>query len=306
MPASPGWRRTLRLVRRRFRPSRRGSGLPPEIISTAWRRFPHSTTTESHVFAVGDIHGCADLLEPLLSHLAAQSNEIGAARTIVFLGDLIDRGPGSIRSLQLAQSCDARFGRTVILPGNHEGALLRGLDRLGDQAAFQLWLDKGGDAVVEEIGAQRLPLTEQRDAVRQALPAGIEDRLRCSPGHYWDGNLLFVHAGIAPVGDRAAFLAQGLHEVTPGLGHWSTIREPFLSWRGGWDGGRARGPTLVVHGHAPVVTRDPASLDRVVARADLSASHARINLDLGSTRSGMIGALEALGPQYRIHVARQA
>ena len=33
--------------------------------------------------------------------------------------------------------------------------------------------------------------------------------------------------------------------------------------------------------------------------------HVRINLDLGSTRSGMIGALEVLGPRYRFHVAHQ-
>jgi serine/threonine protein phosphatase 1 len=306
MGAGFAWRRMLRLVRRRFRPRRRASGLPPEIISTPWRLFPHSTTTKSHVFAIGDIHGCADLLGPLLSHLAAQSNEIGAARTIVFLGDLIDRGPGAIRSLQLAQSCDARFDRTVILPGNHEGALLKGLDKLDNQAAFQLWLDMGGDAVVEEIGAQHLTLAQQRDAVRRALPAGIEDRLRHSPGHHWDGNLLCVHAGISPVSDRAAFLAQGLHDATPGLGHWSTIREPFLSWRGGWDRGGALGPTFVVHGHTPVIKRNLASLDGIVARADLSESHARINLDLGSTRSRMIGALEALGTNYRIHVARRA
>jgi serine/threonine protein phosphatase 1 len=158
---------------------------------------------------------------------------------------------------------------------------------------------------VEEIGAQRLPLPEQREALRQALSTGLEDRLRCSSGHHRDGDLLFVHAGIAPVGDQAAFLAQGLHDFTPGLGHWSTIREPFLSWRGGWDGGRVPGLTLVVHGHAPVVKRALSSLDEIVARADLSASHARINLDLGSTRSGMIGALEASGEHYRIHVARQ-
>lgn len=305
MGVGSAWRRMLRLIRRRVRPSRRGSGQPPEIISTPWRPFPYSTVTASHVFAIGDVHGCVDLLEPLLSHLAAQVSEIEVPRTIVFLGDLIDRGRGSIRSLQLVQSYVSRFDRTVILPGNHERALLRGLDRPGDQPAFQLWLDKGGDAVVEEIGAQRLALVEQRDAVRRALPAGIEDRLRHSPGHYWDGNLLFVHAGIPPVGDRAAFLAQGLHDITPGLEHWSTIREPFLSWRGGWDEGRARGPTLVVHGHTPVMKRNLASLDRVLVRADLSTSHARINLDLGSTRSGLIGALEALGPQYRIHVARQ-
>jgi len=299
------WRRMFRQVRHRFRRRQRTSHLPPEILSSPWRLFPCATVTKSHVFAVGDVHGCARLLEALLSHLSAQSQTDGASCTIVFLGDLIDRGPGSIRSLHLAQSCDANFDRTVILPGNHEGALLKALERPDNKTSFQLWLEKGGEAVVEEIGAEGLTFSEQLDAVRQALPVGLEDQLRGSPGHVWDGDLLFVHAGITPIGDRAAFLAQGLHDVKPGLGHWSTIRQPFLSWRGGWDSGRTPGPTIVVHGHSPVVKRGLASLDTIVARADLAASHARINLDLGSTRSGLIGALEASGERYRIHVARQ-
>ncbi|HVG47468.1 MAG TPA: hypothetical protein VM899_04950 [Rubellimicrobium sp.] len=100
-------------------------------------------------------------------------------------------------------------------------------------------------------------------------------------------------------------MAQEILDETPGLEHWSTIREPFLSWRGGWDGGPGPGPTLVVHGHSPVTKSPLTKLKRIVSRADLSAGHARIDLDLGSTRSVTIGALEAKGEQYRIHVARR-
>lgn len=296
------WMRRLRLARLRLWRDPRTPSRPPEIVSTPWRTFPHSTVTEGHVFAVGDVHGCADLLASLLDHLAVQTHAEGLTRTVVFLGDLIDRGPGSVRSLHLALGCDERFDRTVILPGNHEAALLKAFDPADDGTAFGLWLDIGGGAVVEEIGAQRLPVPAQRQAVREALPVGIDEQLRASPGHVCDGDLLFVHAGIDPHSDWTTFLAQELLDETPGLEHWSTIRELFLSWRGGWDGGGAPGPTLVVHGHSPVTKSPFTRLDRILAQADLSGSHARINLDLGSTRSGAIGALEARGGQYRSHV----
>ena len=298
------WRRMLRLVRPRLWWDRGFSDQPPRIVSTPWRTFPRSTTAQSHLFAVGDVHGCADLLSLLLTHLCAQPHADGTMRSIVFLGDLIDRGPGSIRSLHLAQGCAERFDCAVILPGNHEAALLKALNPADDGASFRLWLEKGGDTVLREIGAQRLPVLKQRAAVREALPAGVEEQLRASPGHLWDGDLLLVHAGIDPHSDRSAFLAQGVEDVTPEVEHWSTIREPFLSWRGGWDGGRAPGPTLVVHGHSPVTKSRLTGLDQLLARADLAESHARINLDLGSTRSGTVGAVEAIAGQYRIHIAR--
>jgi hypothetical protein len=55
-----------------------------------------------------------------------------------------------------------------------------------------------------------------------------------------------------------------------------------------------------------VTKRRLADFEFITTAADLAVSHGRIDIDLGSTRSGMIGALEVKGRKYRIHVVRQA
>ncbi|MDP3173066.1 MAG: metallophosphoesterase [Phenylobacterium sp.] len=71
---------------------------------------------------IGDIHGHADRLEALLQALGYRRLN-GAwrhpARTAVFVGDLIDRGPGQLRTLELVRAMiDAGSARAVM--GNHE------------------------------------------------------------------------------------------------------------------------------------------------------------------------------------------
>ena len=57
---------------------------------------------------IGDIHGQADKLEALLRHMGYVPNGIGYqapfGRQAIFLGDLIDRGPGQVRVLNIASS----------------------------------------------------------------------------------------------------------------------------------------------------------------------------------------------------------
>lgn len=71
---------------------------------------------------IGDIHGDADKLEALLGKLGYRHRS-GAwrhpVRTAVLVGDLIDRGPGQIRTLELVRDMvDAGSARAVM--GNHE------------------------------------------------------------------------------------------------------------------------------------------------------------------------------------------
>lgn len=73
---------------------------------------------------IGDVHGCADQLEALLAKLGYETTG-GAAeyrhpdRQVVFVGDLIDRGPGQLRVLEVAKAMvDASSAQIVM--GNHE------------------------------------------------------------------------------------------------------------------------------------------------------------------------------------------
>ncbi len=63
---------------------------------------------------VGDVHGCAEELTTLLSEISFSSGD-----TLVFVGDLIARGPDSLGVLDIA-----RQSGSVIVRGNHEQRLL--------------------------------------------------------------------------------------------------------------------------------------------------------------------------------------
>lgn len=266
---------------------------------TDWRALPgFAMPADREVFAIGDIHGQAEALDRLLDAILAMPRLPGIAREIVFLGDLIDRGPESMRSIALAMNAarHANADAVTLLPGNHELMLLDGLDE--PDLMLQPWIDCGGKAVLAEIDPALVPehryQLEEGDwanrihrALMSALPIGLLPLMRRAPSHRRIGDLLFVHAGLHPSHERepqareaeiAAFLAKpGLRATS--WAHWAWIRRPFLDWTGGWNG------HLVVHGHTPA-NQDALDLlqetDLVLPEIDLSASHARICLDVGA------------------------
>ena len=73
---------------------------------------------------IGDVHGCATKLEALLTELGYQPDAANGAyahphRTVIFVGDLIDRGPEQLRVLEVAKTMtDA--GTAQVVMGNHE------------------------------------------------------------------------------------------------------------------------------------------------------------------------------------------
>lgn len=86
--------------------------------------------------AIGDVHGCRSELETLLGRLGyvierdAQNRAVDArhpeGRRVIFLGDLIDRGPDVVGVLRLAMGMVAS-GNALAVPGNHEAKLVRAL-----------------------------------------------------------------------------------------------------------------------------------------------------------------------------------
>ncbi|MEI7833203.1 MAG: metallophosphoesterase, partial [bacterium] len=90
--------------------------------------------------AIGDIHGMDGMLEKLLGCLPE-------AGTLVFLGDYIDRGPGSRRVLDRLLALEQQR-KCIFLRGNHEMLALDALK--GDRQAELMWLFNGGAETVSE------------------------------------------------------------------------------------------------------------------------------------------------------------
>ena len=218
----------------------------------------------SRAYAIGDIHGRFDLLLALLARIEADNARRGPAKTwLVFLGDLVDRGPDSRGVVEHLATRPPAFARTVFLKGNHEEFLLSVLE--GDDSLVQHWLAYGGTECAESYG-----LTT--GWMLNSTPHGIMERLQAQvpPDHvrflremhdsFRFGDYLFVHAGIRPGVPLDRQQSRDLR--------W--IREGFLD-------DRTEHGVMVVHGHTIVETPEQHPN--------------RIALDTGAYRSGVLTAI---------------
>lgn len=222
--------------------------------------------TDRLTYAVGDIHGRADLLVRLLGQIRDDHarRPVGDARAIVvFLGDYIDRGPQSreVIDLLLDFARDPAF-ETRFLLGNHEDTML---SYLNGEISGAGWGEHGGGATLQSYGVpppssnSRTAWSELRGTFTAAVP--IEHR------RFLDGleliipvgRLLFVHAGIRP---GVAIDAQRKHDLL-----W--IRTDFLE-------GARDDAWLVVHGHTP--------------RSEAYGGPGRLCLDSGGYLTGRLTA----------------
>ena len=224
-------------------------------------------------YVVGDIHGRLDLLEELLAKIHADLQHRAAPKALlVFVGDLIDRGPSSAQVVERLRTYRRHGIRPVFILGNHEEVLLRIID--GDRSLISSWLQFGGLQCLESYGVDPASLrgrgsAELVDAVRAAVPSEHVEFLRGFVDSCRFGDYLFVHAGIRP---GVALEQQRQSDL-----RW--IREPFLFDE--TDHG-----FVVVHGHtiSPKVEERPN----------------RIGIDTGAYRSGVLTALVIEGPERRL------
>jgi protein phosphatase len=193
---------------------------------------------------IGDIHGCGDELEALLCTLgytlewSARDGERAptvaapAGRKVVFVGDLVDRGPRTPDVLRIAMHM-VETGTAYAVMGNHDRKLLRWLD--GRDVQISHGLQQSIDQLATESGAFKQRAKTFLDAMRS---------------HYWlnGGKLAVAHAGLKEemIGRGSAAVRDfSLFGETTG-----EMDEYGLPVRRDWATAY-RGTTAVVYGHVP-------------------------------------------------------
>lgn len=240
--------------RSRPRQEERGASAPES-------RAPHRLPPGLRVYAIGDIHGRADLLTKMEARIAAHlAAAPPAGRTLaIFLGDYIDRGPASREVIDHLMAGHFAGVPARYLRGNHEEAMLR---FLSDPLEGAEWLNWGGMATLASYGvpardrSKAALIATQHQLAAQVPTAHLEFLTQLELAIELDG-YLFVHAGIRP---GAALLDQRREDLLE-------IREPFMSHA-------ERLPWRVVHGHT------------VLPQAMLGPS--RISLDTGAYATGRL------------------
>jgi serine/threonine protein phosphatase 1 len=191
----------------------------------------------SRVYAIGDVHGRADLLHETFSKIDSHRHAYPIANAIeITLGDYIDRGPSSFDVIELLLM--RIRGGTICLKGNHETFLL---EFLKDPTILDVWQHCGGLETLRSYGLEPSlnPSPKNQDylaaALADRLPAQHHNFLTALPLCLALDDYYFVHAGVRPGIPLSNQRAEDLL--------W--IREDFLHYEGSFG-------KVVVHGHTPV------------------------------------------------------
>jgi protein phosphatase len=198
---------------------------------------------------IGDVHGCFDELCTLLERLDYRRNGNNGrsvwshpqGRRIIFVGDLVDRGPKSPEVLRLVMDMVAA-GAALCVQGNHEARLLRKFN------GRDVKLTHGLVETLAQIDA--LPDGERPEFVAEAR--SFIDGLR---SHYWldGGKLVIAHAGL-----KEEMHGRGSGAVRSFALYGETTGETDefgLPVRFNWAA-EYRGKAMVVYGHVPTPTAE--------------------------------------------------
>lgn len=226
--------------------------LPPD---RRWDRGPFDL--------IGDIHGCGDELEELLARLGYRPDPAGVwrhpeGRRVIFLGDLVDRGP-RIPDVLRTVMVMVEAGAALCVPGNHDFKLKRALE------GRRVQLRHGLEQSMEQL-ARETPEFQDR----------VHDFIEGLTSHYVldGGRLVAAHGGMKEEMQgrwSGRVLDFALFGETTG-----EMDEFGLPVRANWAA-NYRGSATVVYGHTPV--REPEWLNNT------------INIDTGCVFGGRLTAL---------------
>jgi Calcineurin-like phosphoesterase len=215
------------------------------------------------IYAIGDVHGRADLLDRLLSRIDAHMAAFPVERPVCLLiGDYIDRGPASREVLNILINC--ALGREMVfLRGNHD-IFVQGF--LKDPATLRDWSKIGGLETLMSYGLQPSlnpdPAAQQElaEALNAVLPESHRRFLATLSSSFACGGYFFAHAGVRPGTPLAKQRDDDLL--------W--IRDEFLLHEENYE-------KIVVHGHTPV--------------HEIDIRPNRINIDTGAYATGRLSCL---------------
>jgi serine/threonine protein phosphatase 1 len=228
-----------------------------------------SLPAQTRVYAIGDIHGRADLLADLIARIDDDVRRRPIAEVIeVYLGDYVDRGVDSRGVIDLLALRMVK-NRAVCLRGNHEVMLET---FLRDPSSLRDWVPMGALQTLDSYGVSLTPKKTPNELHRllsDRLPRAHQLFMECLRDSFSCGDFLFVHAGIRP--------GVPLERQQTSDMHW--IRNEFLDSTEdhGW---------FVVHGHSPVPHPD--------------IRNNRINIDTGAWRTGVLTCIAIEGSDIMI------
>jgi serine/threonine protein phosphatase 1 len=234
-----------------------------DLLSRTSKKRAPKTREGVRIYAIGDVHGRADLLAQLLAGIDADIAAYPASRVVeVFLGDYIDRGRQSRQVLDMLVLRRQRR-QMVCLKGNHETFIL---DFLRNPAIIEHWRHFGGletlvsYGVTPSVNADQKRQRELAVAFLRALPESHQRFLTGLKTSFASGDYFFVHAGVRPGIPLSQQREQDLL--------W--IREDFLLHEESFG-------KIVIHGHTPV------------GEPDIRPN--RINIDTGAYATGRLTCL---------------
>jgi serine/threonine protein phosphatase 1 len=241
--------------------------LGPEVIFRRKERSEGRRTAQVpegvRVYAIGDIHGRADLLAELFARIdAGHANFSGEKAIHVFLGDYVDRGPYSRDVLDLLISRRRQYP-AVCLKGNHENYLV---EFLKNPIMLDEWRLYGGLNTLLSYGLAPSLKPDAQETITLAsnlnriFPDSHRLFLNSLALSFICGDFFFVHAGVRP---GIPLARQAQEDMT-------SIRNDFLLNEDAYE-------KVVVHGHTPVVKPDIRSN--------------RINIDTGAYATGKLTCL---------------
>ena len=237
---------------------------PTPISDAAPQAAPAELPDGILVYAVGDVHGRADLLQALFKRIEEDARDSEATPHLVMLGDYVDRGFQSRQVIDFLMSDQLSRFETFFLKGNHEEALLRFLEQPEHGPE---WANYGGRETLVSYGVRpprSLTMNDEWLAAHQQFQEKFPDThlhfMRALDLSVRLGDYGFVHAGTRP---GRSFEEQEEHDLL-----W--IRDEFLK-------AGERDDVVVVHGHTPA--------------DDAYSDFRRINVDTGAYFSGRLTAV---------------